>query len=374
MTVCVPVAMPTPYQTNTFRPNQPDLEAAACSRMGISRQVLMRVTRVISCLFLVFLLTAGAFAAQLRQIAMIDLPGDPGFDGLAFARGALVITHTTTQTVEIFDPLKRRIIAQVKDVPDPQGIAADDRAERVYIANGSGKSISIISSKDWKLIETISLNSAPYALALSGDGKLLFAANWRDRSISAIEVGAGYRARTAELNGTPHSIVYDPERRVVYASMQDTQEIAAIDENLRVVSRFKLLASQPTGLALDAAARRLYVAVRNAVVALQLDAGTEVGRVAAPPGADALWLDKPSGTLYVASGGGFVTSIQATGSAFQALDEVRTQVRGHTLAYDPARQFIYLPGGRDGKSKLLILKRIVPGQNAQTETTASIAP
>lgn len=305
---------------------------------------------------------------------MVDLPGEPGFDGLAFARGALVITHTAANTVDVFDPVKRRIVAQVKDVPDPQGIVADDRSGRVYVANGQGKSISIISSKDWKLVETIPMNSAPYALTLSADGKLLFAANWRDRSISVIEVGAGYRARTESVDGTPQSIVYDPERKVVYASMQDTQEIAVIDENLRVVGRHKLVASQPTGLALDAAARRLYVAVRSAVVALQLDGGSEVGRVAAPPGADSLWLDKASGTLYVASGGGFVTSIRATGSVFQALDEVRTEVRGHTLAYDPARQFVYLPGGRDGKSKLLILKRIEPGQNGQTDTTASMVP
>lgn len=342
--------------------------------MGISRQVLMRVKSFIVCVLFAFLVTVGASAAQLKQVAMIDIPGEPGFDGLGFARGALVITHTAAKTVDIFDPLKRRIIAQVKDVADPQGIAVDDRAGRVYVANGSGKSISVISSKDWKLVETIPTNASPYALALSDDGKLLFAANWRDRSISVVEVGAGYRARTEGLNGTPQSIVYDPERKVLYASMQDTQEVAVIDENLGVVRRFKLLASQPTGLALDAAARRLYVAVRNAVLALQLDGGTEVGRVAAPPGADSLWLDKASGTLYVASGGGFVTSIQATGSVFQALDEVRTEVRGHTLAYDPARQFVYLPGGRDGKSKLLILKRVAPGQNGRTETAASIAP
>lgn len=320
------------------------------------------------CLCLALLITASAFAAQLKQVAMIDLPGEPGFDGMAFARGALVITHSAANTVDIFDPLKRRIIVQVKDVPDPQGIAVDDRMGRVYVANGTTKSISVITSKDWKVVEKFPMQAAPSALALSPDGKLLFAASRRDRSISIIQLGAGNRAQTANVNGTPQSLAYDPDRRIVYASMEDTQEVVAIDENLRIANRFKLVASQPAGLAIDAAARRLYVAVRNAVVALQLNAGREVARVAAPPGVDSLWLDQASGTLYAASGGGYVTLIRATATIFQALDEVHTEIRGHTLAYDSERQFVYLPGGRDGKSKLLILKRIVPGQNAPTAT------
>jgi len=28
------------------------------------------------------------------------------------------------------------------------------------------------------------------------------------------------------------------------------------------------------------------------------------------------------------------------------------------LAYDPARNFVYVPGGREGRSKLVILRRV----------------
>ncbi|HYG99194.1 MAG TPA: YncE family protein [Terriglobales bacterium] len=329
--------------------------------------------RVLHSIFLVLLLATGALAAELRQIAIIDLPGEPGFDGLAFAGGFLLISHTAANTLDVFDPQKRRLVAQVKDIPEPQGVAVDERVGRAYVSNGRANRISVISTRDWKVVDTIATQAAPYALALSTDGKLLFAANWRDKSITVVEVGAGNRVRTERVDGTPYSLAYDPKGRVLYASMQDLQEVATFDESLKLVRRLRLVASQPTGLALDAEARRLYVAVRHAVVAVQLDSGTEVGRVAAPPGADTLWLDKASGTLYAASGGGFVTTVRADGSVFQTIDEIHTNVRGHTLAYDPQRQFVYLPGGREGKSKLLILRRVSGAAPTQT-TEISEAP
>lgn len=323
-------------------------------------------------LIILLALASSAFAAtELKQIAMIDLPGEPGFDGLAFAGGMVVITHGGTGTLDIFDPAKRRVVAQVKDMADPQGLAVDDRAGRVYVANANARSIAVISTKGWKVEEDIPVQGAPFALALSPDGKTLFAANWRDQSLSVVDLADGNRVRNVELGGTPAGLVFDPERRVLYASLQDLQQVVALDANLQVVNRYKLVASQPTGLALDAAARRLYVAVRNAVVALQLDTGTEVGRLAAPAGANTLWLDASGGTLYVASGGGYVTMMRASASGFAPIDEVHTDVRGHTLAYDAARKFVYMPGGRDGKSKLLIMKRIEPQQSAPPQTAAA---
>jgi YVTN family beta-propeller protein len=318
------------------------------------------------------LLVSSAFAvSNLKQIAMIDLPGEPGFDGLAFANGMLVITHSGARTLDIFDPGRRRVVAQVKDIGNPQGVAVDERAGRVYVADAAGRNIAIIATKGWKVEGTVPLQTSPYALALAPDGKTLWAANWREQSLTAIDVAAGTTVRTVGLGGTPQSMVFDAERRLLYVSLQDMQQVVALDPNLQVVNRFKLVASQPTGLALDAAARRLYVAVRHAVVALALDTGAEVGRVAAPPGATSLWFDSASRTLYVGSGGGYVNLIRATGSTFVPLDEVHTDVRGNTLAYDPGRKFVYMPGGRDGKSKLLILRRIEPGQPGPEKTTAS---
>ena len=84
----------------------------------------------------ILLIWNAAGAAQLRQIAILDVPGHPGFDAMAFAGPNLVIAHAGAGTVDIFDPAKRRLIAQVKGMADPHGIAVDEQGGRVFVAIG----------------------------------------------------------------------------------------------------------------------------------------------------------------------------------------------------------------------------------------------
>ena len=64
-------------------------------------------------LFPVLVLLSGALAAQLHQVAIVDIPGRPGFDSMAFAKGYLVIAHRGANAVDVFDPKLRRLKAQI---------------------------------------------------------------------------------------------------------------------------------------------------------------------------------------------------------------------------------------------------------------------
>src|SRR5215470_8596763 len=111
----------------------------------------------ISILLLTFLLIAAVLgrAAKLRQVAMIDLPGNPGFDQVALANGQMVITRPATNTIEIFSPVKRRIIARISQIEDPRGIAVDDDHLRVYVALAGSNCIASINSQNWQVEKLI---------------------------------------------------------------------------------------------------------------------------------------------------------------------------------------------------------------------------
>jgi hypothetical protein len=152
-------------------------------------------------------------------------------------------------------------------------------------------------------------------------------------------------------------LIFDPGKNLIYATLQDKHSVAGYDLDLKPVSNWVLKASQPTGMVLDEKARRLYVAVRYAVVTLDADSGVELSRIGAPAGVDSLWLDQPGGTLYAAAGG--TVSIMKTREGGLSHDsELNVDVRGSSLAYDPNTKLIYMPGGRDGRSKLLIMKQV----------------
>jgi DNA-binding beta-propeller fold protein YncE len=303
-------------------------------------------------------------AAQLRQIAMVDIPGRPGFDAMALAGNYLVIAHRGANAVDIFDVRLRRLKTQITGMSDPRGIAVDQAAGRVYIANAGDNSLAVLSTADWKLIDTIPLQHSPDALLLAS-GRL-YIANGLENSVAIVDPAQHRELDTLTLAGRPQDLLFDPATGLIFASLEEPAQIVAFDAGQQIAKRFPLAGSQPTGMALAAKDRRLFVAVRSAVLVLDADSGAELGRVPAAPGITTLWFDESNRALYTAATNGSVNLIAVSGDQFLSQHELQTQVRGHSLAYDSARGTIYLTGGREGRSKLVILKPM--------ETQVAVAP
>ncbi len=319
---------------------------------------MMRVPRIL--ISVVLCASFIASASDLRQIGMVNLPGAPGFGQVAFANGMMLLTHPGASTLDVFDPAKRRIVAQVTGLQSPRAVAVDDKAGRVYVADHGSNSIAVVAMDGWKVVDSIGVPGSPDALLLSGDGKLY----WTDAdggTLSLLDLRTKQDVAQTNLQGTPRALALDSQRHLVFVTLQDVHQIVAVDGNAKVVNRFTLNASQPTGLVYDPQYHELYTAVRFAVLAISADTGAEIDRVPAPAGVDSLWLDPDSHMLYAASDGSLLL-MQAKGRLTK-VDEIATEVKGHTVAYDAEKRMVLLPGGREGKSKLLILRPMAP--NAQ---------
>ncbi len=305
------------------------------------------------------------FSSDLRQIGMVNIPGAPGFGEMAFANGMLVMTHSGASAVDVFDPARRRVIAQITGLQSPRGVAVDESSGKVYIADHGNHSIAVVTIEGWKVSDTIPLQGSPDNLLLN-QGKLY----WTDAdngTISLIDLATKQNVSTVDIGGMPRELALDTGRDVVFATVQDLHQLVAVDPQLKIVNRYNLDASQPTGLVYDPQSQELFVAVRFAVVAINAATGAEVNRVAAAAGVDALWLDPQSRMLYAASDGSLLM-IHADGHLTIA-DEIATEVKGHTVAYDAAKRLVLLPGGREGKSKVLIFRAMSSNQQPDNENT-----
>jgi DNA-binding beta-propeller fold protein YncE len=322
---------------------------------------------IVPLLLLLATIASGAPPPELRQVAIIDLPGRPGFDELAFAKNMLVMTHAGAGTVDIFDPTKRRLIAHVKDMGKPRGIAVDEQGGRVYIGDAGTNSVVVLNMQDWQVLQSIPLKHAPDSLFFLPEAHAVFVVYGAAQAIGVIDTAAQSEVRTVQLDGHPEYLADDPGRKLLYVTLQDKKQVVALDRQMKVTKRFELTASQPTGIAYDAKLDRIYVAVRYAVLSLNADNGSENARVPAPGGIDALWFDDAGERLFAAAGGSVF--VMRTSGKLVADYEVATEVRGHTLAFDPQKKMVYMPGGREGRSKLLIMRQIGSGNPAgQTQS------
>lgn len=324
-------------------------------------------------LFLIFIWTTAASAHKLKQVAMIDLPGNPGFNQVAIANGQVVITRPEINTVEIFSPVKRRVVARISHVDNPRGVAVDDAAQRVYIALADSKRIAVVNSANWQVQQLISLKSTPEKLLWVPERKTLFVSSVRDRSLAVVDLRLGAETANVELNALPQDMLYDPSRQQLLVSLQDVNQIAMLDQSNQIDSRrFRLTASEPTGLALDSSRRRLYVAVRYAVLVLNADTGSEISRIPAPGGTNSLSLAPEDNLLYAASGDGSVLAIDLNRGV--ADYELPTDVKGYSIAYDASRKMLFYPGGREGRAKLVILRPIAVNAPNAPQAASSSTP
>jgi DNA-binding beta-propeller fold protein YncE len=309
------------------------------------------------------------WASDLKQVGMVDLPGTPGFDEAAFAKGILLISHATANTVEIFDPRKRRVIGKVSDMSQPHGITVDEDNGRAYIANSGANNLVVLSTSDFQVQRTIALPFSPRALLYVSQTKLIYVVCPEARRLLTVDPKLGTTTHTVDTQAHPEYVAYDPGRDLIYVTLQDKKQIQAYRATtLEAVKNFSLQGSMPTGLVYDQQLDRLYVAIRNAVLAVDAKTGTEVGRVAAPTGTDRLWLDPKSRTLFAVAYG--AVALLHAGDQLTAVEELPIDVKGYAFAFDSETGFLYLPGGREGRSKLLILKQLSSGVKLQTQAVS----
>ena len=189
-----------------------------------------------------------AFAASdLRQVGMVNVPGAPGFGEMVFCNGMLLMTHPGASAVDVFDPAKRRVIAQVTGLQSPRGIEVDEQNGRVYVADHGSNSIAVISTDGWKVVDSIGLSGSPDALQLDGTGKIF----WTDAdagTISLLDLHTKQDVARSDTGGTPRDLAWDNSRKMLFATLQDLRQVMAVDQNAKIVNRFTLNASQPTGL------------------------------------------------------------------------------------------------------------------------------
>ena len=171
------------------------------------------------------------FAAKLRQVALIDLPGSPGFNHVTMANGQVVITRPGTNTIEIFSPVKRRVVARISQINDPRGMAVDDEGGMLYVALAGNNSIIAVDTRSWKVEKIIPVEHRPDRLLWVPQNKTLYATSVLDRTLSAINLQTGSEGNVLELNALPQDLVYDPGKRVIILSLQDQNQIALIDSS-----------------------------------------------------------------------------------------------------------------------------------------------
>ena len=282
---------------------------------------------------------------MLDVVRTVDLPmheeGDFDHGDAHLATGRVFIANTAGGTVEVVD-VDGTHLATIPDCPEASGVLCAQRANRVFaVARGAG----LLLTLDLVTLSVISVDAVgtrPNGLAWDDRRERLFVADVADNAARIVVPGLGVIAMTT-LPGRPRWCVFDETRDRFLVNVREPAAVMSVDGNDPTIqSTYPISSPGPHGLDRDAKRGRAYVACDGGkVVALDETSGEEIGSAPIPGVPDAIWFNPRRDQLYVAIGKpGRISVIDTT--TMHVEDEVVTEEGAGTTAFDVDRQQLHV--------------------------------
>jgi DNA-binding beta-propeller fold protein YncE len=258
-------------------------------------------------------------------------------------RGRLFIAELGNNSVGVVDLASRRILKRLTGFDEPQGIAYDPMADRLYVANGGDGTVRIVSAELAPLgavklgedADNIRVDAA-HVLVGYGDGAIAVLDN-------------GKKVADIPLAAHPESFESDPEHGRLFVNEPKAGLIAVIDSKTgRQLGSWRmpgLDANFP--MALDAAGHRLFVIYRNPPTLAVFDAAAGTLRARAPTCGDAddIFFDAKRRRIYISCGAGVLAVVNAADERLAEVARLPTRKGARTalLVAELDRLFVAVP-------------------------------
>jgi DNA-binding beta-propeller fold protein YncE len=195
------------------------------------------VSRILSVALLAMFATPGLVlgagpsqASSGYHIAhQLSLPGEEGWDMLAFEQGGhrLFVSHGTRVLVVDTDTLK--VVGEIADTPGVHGIALAPELGRGYISAGRANSIVAFDLKTLARLKDIKTTGEnPDAILYDAATRRVFSFNGHGHNVTAIDAVTNVVLGSIALDAKPEFAVSDGKGHV-YVNLEDKNSIAVID-------------------------------------------------------------------------------------------------------------------------------------------------
>jgi len=298
------------------------------------------------------LLAAAALVASLPAVAQKPyhiedrwkIAGEGGWDYLTTDSAAhrLYITHGGR--VEVLDSATGKSLGAITGLKGTHGVALDEAGQYGYISDGGANAVVVFDRKTLEKVTSIPAGTNPDGIVFEPVTKTVWAFNGRSKDVTVIDTATQKVIATVALPGKPEFPVADGNG-FVFDNIEDKSEIVRLDaKNPKVTATWPVSPCEsPSGLDIDRAGRRLFAVCDEKKMAV-VDANT--GKVIATPsigdGPDATRYDPKTKFAFSSNGDGTLTVIDASGSDYKVLQNLKTQQGARTMTLDTATGKAYV--------------------------------
>jgi hypothetical protein len=321
-----------------------------------------------SCVGLAHAQTASTFQVTEHW----SLGGPEGWGPLLFDARSNLLYVPRTGRVMVVDAETGKPVGEIDGFVDARNVALDEAGKLGYvtdIADGTVGFVRVFDRSTFKLISSIAVGRIPGAIVFDPVTKSVFAFSSRDRRADVIDAVTGTVVASIPLPGKPHLAVTDGKGSL-FASFRGIGQMARVDAASRTVTATWPLGdcAELTGLTIDDAHKQLLASCPNRqLIAVDADSGQVVPIGESAAGAGDLAFDLLRGLLISTANSGVLTIFHRESSGeFVREEELATQPRAGTMAFDPNRSRVFLATARfqqrpvNGKGMEEMASRLTP--------------
>jgi DNA-binding beta-propeller fold protein YncE len=314
--------------------------------------VTAAVRRCVWCFAVVLSAVTSVFAATLRPVASIDLPGPAGqrFDYLAVdeEHGYVLSAHLGPGLLYVIDIKRKSVIATVRGLPAITGLEYAPGLHKVYTSNWGEEKIGVVDLNTMSVVKRLPTLSKPNGIAYAAPFRKMYVVNTLGKAVSVIDVDKDEVIKVIRFKSETGTPGYDVVSKKMYVTLRSTNEVAEIDPaSDRVIGRYPVQDCRFNhGMAIDSDRHRAFLLCggsRNLTV-FDLDNHRAIAHFPLPSGADVVKFDRGLRRAYAACSSGAISVIQEEGpDYYRKIEDFPVQKLVHSLVIDPATHHVYAP-------------------------------
>lgn len=187
--------------------------------------------------------TLSTYTALLPQGAIVNTITLPSaavgpVSGAATTNASIYIANSGSNDVSVVASNSNSVFHTVPVGAQPVSVAAffstglaaatPPSTNKVYVANRGGNSVSVISTTDDTVIQTVPVGAQPVWVTMSGDGLDVYVVNQGDGTVSVIDTATDTVIATIPVGPSPNFAFFESRLQRVYVSNTGNNSISII--------------------------------------------------------------------------------------------------------------------------------------------------
>jgi YVTN family beta-propeller protein len=111
----------------------------------------------------------------------------------------------------------------------PDAVAIDEAANRIYVTNYVGDSVTVVDGTTMKPIATVAVGHLPQALAVDGKRHRVFVANTHSNNATVIDGATNRALGTVPAGASPYAVAIDPDNGDAYVANYGSHPVTKLD-------------------------------------------------------------------------------------------------------------------------------------------------